>query len=294
VLVQTTATGSPFAVARNLFAAEGVRGFARGFAPPLIATGPRNAIGFAVQGEASRRCSEWLTSRTRSPPDPETVRLASAGAGGVCAGLAQCAVIVPADRIKVQQQVLSRASGRAPEPVLEVAARLVRTHGVVGGLAAGGTATAMRQAPSAAMYFGFYHALHPRLRERLGSGGPAAPMLAGGVAGVLAYALTYPLDVIKARQQASGGAAISGAASSGTGAAAGRSSGGPGAAVPTVLQTVRALHHEMGSAWMVRGIGPTLLRAFVVNAVNFAVFERLKEAVEQQRRYESRGERERR
>ena len=118
VRIQTgAASGSPLAVARNLWAVEGARGFARGFAPPLIATGPRNAIGFAVQGEMSRRCSEWLSSWNSSHPlDPETVRLASAGAGGVCAGLAQCVVIVPADRIKVCRRTLRRV--------------LYHTHGV--------------------------------------------------------------------------------------------------------------------------------------------------------------------
>lgn len=43
----------------------------------------------------------------------------------------------------------------------------VRTHGVFGGLFAGGTVTALRQAPSAAIYFGAYQALLPRLRERV-------------------------------------------------------------------------------------------------------------------------------
>ena len=40
---------------------------------------------------------------------------------------------------------------------------------------------------------------------------------------------------------------------------------------------------EFGPAWLYRGMGPTLLRAFVINAVNFAVFERLQEAVARRR-----------
>jgi hypothetical protein len=308
VRIQTGVRGSPLAVARDLWALEGARGFLRGVAPPLLATGPRNAIGFAVQGEVARRCAERLAgrwARSASPPDTETVRLASACAGGVCAGLAQCAVIVPADRIKVQQQVLSRASGLAPEPMAEVAARLIRAHGLVGGLLAGGTATALRQVPSSAMYFGFYHALQPKFRERFGS--PAAPMLAGGIAGVFAYACTYPLDVIKAHQQASGGRDAARAdgslARAGSAVAAGgRDMPGPSAvattragqaayapwdggrfsgfsaraAAPTIGETVRILNRELGPVWVVRGMGPTLLRAFVLNAVNFATFESLK------------------
>jgi hypothetical protein len=199
---------------------------------------------------------------------------------------------VPADRIKVQQQVLSRATGLAPEPMAEVAARLVRSHGVVGGLLAGGTATALRQVPSTAMFFGFYHVLCPKLRERFGSRGPVAPMLAGGTAGVFAYACTYPLDVIKAQQQADGGrhalhggggAVALSAPDAASVARAGLAVDGrrvaTRAAAPTILETIRCLNREVGAAWLVRGMGPTLLRAFVINAVNFAMFEWLKARV---------------
>lgn len=304
VRIQTGVRGSPLAVARDLWAIEGARGFLRGVAPPLLATGPRNAIGFAVQGEVARRCLERLESRrasSASPPDAETARLASACAGGVCAGLAQCAVIVPADRIKVQQQVLSRASGRAPEPMAEVAARLVRAHGVVGGLLAGGTATALRQVPAAAMYFGIYNAVQPKLRERFGGSGPGAPMLAGGVAGVFGYGCTYPLDVIKARQQASGaqgalrggdgriaqsapdaaavGAGVPQLAVARPGLATRMGGTAAGSSAPTIRETIRCLNREVGPAWVVRGMGPTLVRAFVINAVNFAIFESLKARV---------------
>ena len=263
-----TASASPVAVARSLWAAEGAAGFLRGTAPPLLATGPRNAIGFAVQAEVARRCQSRLLE-WRPGTAPETARLTAACAGGVCAGLAQCLVIVPADRIKVQQQINSRAGTSSSEPVLECAARLLRSHGLVGGLLAGGTATAMRQAPSAAIYFGAYHALLPRLRERLGRGGSAAPLLSGGFAGVVAYTATYPLDVVKARQQSS-------CAPPGCGPLAGRGAG-------SVAEVARGLTAEFGPAWLYRGMGPTLLRAFVINAVNFAVFERLQEAVARRR-----------
>lgn len=49
---------------------------------------------------------------------------------------------------------------------------------------------------------------------------------------------------------------------------------------PTVLQAIRALNREVGPTWLVRGMGPTLLRAFVINGVNFACFEWLKDRVE--------------
>ena len=155
-------------------------------------------------------------------------------------------VIVPADRIKVQQQV---ALGKVKEGVLTCAMRLVSKHGFVCGLLSGGIATALRQVPSAAIYFGSYHAYQPHLRQYVGDS--SASLVAGGLAGALGYALTYPLDVIKANQQAQVGP------------------------VRGVLQTAHDLQRRVGHGWVHRGIWPTLMRAFVINAVNFSVFERL-------------------
>ena len=100
---------------------------------------------------------------------------------------------------------------------------------------------------------------------QVGAKTPAAPLLAGGVAGVIAYALTYPLDIIKARQQASGGGAPAGGGTAapaggvkaaGSGAlAAGVGGGGGGgcahshAAGPSIAEVVRTLAHEQGRAW---------------------------------------------
>ena len=68
----------------------------------------------------------------------------------------------------------------------------------------------------------------------------------------------------------------SGAFSPGCGPLAGRGAG-------SVAEVARGLTAEFGPAWLYRGMGPTLLRAFVINAVNFAVFERLQEAVARRR-----------
>ena len=70
------------------------------------------------------------------------------------------------------------------------------------------------------------------------------------------YALTYPLDVLKSRIQAT-------------------------AEPLTLTHAARVLRdaHGGGRAWLAAGVGPTLLRAFVINAVNFATFERARAAL---------------
>ena len=78
-------------------------------------------------------------------------------------------------------------------------------------------------------------------------------LIAGGVAGVLAWLMVYPVDVVKSRLQA-------------VGASASPYTGG-------TLQCARATLAEEGARVFVRGLGPTLGRAFIVNGAIFATFE---------------------
>jgi hypothetical protein len=172
------------------------------------------------------------------------------------AGLVQCMVIVPADRIKCQQQLHSRPNAYAPEGLVACARRLITTHGVVRGLFTGGTATVLRQTPSAAIYYTSYAAFEDSLRCHASR--DVSALLAGGLAGVASCALTHPIDVVKSVMQGSSG--VKGGCS--------------------ISETVMHLNRVHGGKWFVRGIAPTLLRAFVVNAVNFALFERARPAFE--------------
>jgi hypothetical protein len=138
---------------------EGVRGFFRGALPPLIGMGPKNAVGFATQGAVMR----VLEARDRSGDGQGALQARrSAGMGnvmlaGAVAGLVQCAVIVPSDRIKIQLQVQGRAMQRAapgaaqaanapgPGAVRRCVAALVRQEGVRVGLFRGWWPTLLRQ-----------------------------------------------------------------------------------------------------------------------------------------------------
>ena len=54
--------------------------------------------------------------------------------------------------------------------------------------------------------------------------------------------------------------------------------------VPTgMLAVARRMRQEHGPRWYLRAMAPTLGRAFVINAVNFAVFEEVAAAIERNR-----------
>lgn len=82
--------------------------------------------------------------------------------------------------------------------------------------------------------------------------GPLATVFAGGFAGMIAWASTFPFDVIKSRMQADGNGGIflyKGA-------------------VDCFVQNYKT----SGLRGLFSGLGPTLLRAFPTNAVIFYVY----------------------
>ena len=267
-----------FAGARDALAKtlrkEGPLSLFRGAVPPLIGMGPKNAVGFATHGLALRSLEDMGIGggQDNASGDQEDSALRWRRAAGLdrvmlagaVAGLAQCAVVVPSDRIKIQLQVQGSAmrrqhhrsgAGSASGDMSLGALRhcvstLVRAEGVRLAFFRGWWPTVCRQAPAAAVYFSSFETL-----KRALGGGAAATALAGGCAGCAGYLCTYPLDVLKSAAMAA-------------------PPGTPPAEV-SMAAVARRLRAEHGGSfrWLARGLGPTLARGFVINAVNFVAFE---------------------
>jgi hypothetical protein len=231
---------------------NGVRGFFRGTVPPLLGMGPKNAIGFGAHGAALR-----LLEGGSTQPMVKLKRNAAMhniALSGCAAGLAQCVVVVPSDRIKCQLQVQTQGGAFTPGALAECVRTLIRQDGLAVGLLRGWWPTVWRQTLSSPVYFGSYEVLKRAADGSSGErSGALATMMCGGVAGVSAYASTYPFDILKSYAHAAP----------------------PGTPAPEVrmLTVARQMRREYGRGWFFRGIGPTLGRAFVINAVNFIVYE---------------------
>jgi solute carrier family 25 carnitine/acylcarnitine transporter 20/29 len=179
---------------------------------------------------------------------------------GAFAGLVECIVLVPADRVKclVQADGVSNISGaRQYTGTLDCAKQVLEKEGVAG-FYKGFGATAAREIPSLGIYFTTYKYISsvmksidsPYLNQTVGT------VLAGGTAGAMSWLVVYPLDVIKTTIQ-TGTDTLPSSNCSITGVA-------------------KILYKKHGYRVFFKGLGTTVVRAFPVNGITFAVYEKLK------------------
>ncbi|XP_063595922.1 mitochondrial basic amino acids transporter-like [Penaeus indicus] len=213
---------------------ESIRGLFKGMSSPMAGVAVVNAIIFGVQGNVSRHMK-----------DPDALR--SHVIAGSSAGLVQAFVTSPMELLKTRLQLQESSALTSP---IECARRIFQTEGLKG-LFRGQMITVMRDVPAFGTYFLTYESLS---RLYVGDDGlPSAPavLMAGGMAGVASWMITYPIDVVKTRLQCDGIGGIN--------------------KYKGILDCVKVGIAEEGLSSLTRGLAPTLLRAFPVNAATFAV-----------------------
>ena len=137
---------------------------------------------------------------------------------------------------------------------------IVKTGGVRG-IYQGLGATIVRNIPSVSFYFGFYEMTRSYLTPvggRVDNLPASKLLLAGGVGGILYWALNYPCDVIKSTMQ--GDSIIKSERK-----------------YPTIIETTKKLYAEGGLQRFYRGYTPCLIRSVPANAVCFYFYEKTKE-----------------
>jgi solute carrier family 25 carnitine/acylcarnitine transporter 20/29 len=282
---------------------DGLRGLFRGMAAPIAANAPINAIVFAVEGAAMRllRAADAGSSAGASGNGTATGQRLSAPAAhaiaGAISGLAAVPISCAADVVKIQRQVDHGKAQADYGTSWQAAADIVRRHGVRG-LLRGLGLTTTRDVSAYAIYFGVYDAMKAHFTARLAgrergslvgarttassasAGGLASPssyrpgpgpspttlptvylMVAGGTAGVASWLFLHPVDVLKSLTQ---GLPLN------TPREAGR-------LLPLLRLTAAA---EGGSyRFLLRGLVPTVVRAFPCSAITLPVFEFISSAL---------------
>ena len=257
-----------FSGLRLLWRKEGVGGLFRGLLPPLLGQGAMNALAFGAESFTRPYAQMYFQTDSYLPMF----------FSGCAAGAMQSMAAAPAELLKIQLQVKQQGSrpARRGSAVL-VAKDIYRTWGVRGFYHGWGI-TLARDTHSFGFYFLTFDVIkrhltklfkktHKKLEQHKVPGflskkkpevlyQDIVALIAGGFAGMISWIGCYPVDVVKSRMQAV-----------------------PIGASPSehyrgIVDGFRRTIRDHGVRFLFRGLDACLLRAFVVNAATFMVYER--------------------
>lgn len=169
---------------------------------------------------------------------------------GMLSGAAQCTIACPMELIKCRMQVQSTALLNGTSLTIDQTIRTIHRQDGLKAFYRGFIPTLLRDAPAFGIYFSSFEFLIDRHNEIPSEG---SFLIAGGIAGIFSWVFTYPIDVIKTKIQTDGGKCDY-----------------------SLLKCCKLMFLENHRNWKIffRGITPTLLRAFPVNAVTFLIVKK--------------------
>ncbi|KAK4548786.1 hypothetical protein LTR36_008559 [Oleoguttula mirabilis] len=245
--------------------------FARGAAAPILGYGALNALLFVTY---NRSLALLNTGGANERPErPPAWSIWTAGALG---GLAIFFVSAPTETVKCRAQVSD-----PPQSSLSVVRELWK-HGGIRGLYLGGGITSVRDAVGYGFYFWSYELSKRSLTSEDDTPNQQAlkVLLCGGLAGVVTWASIFPLDVIKTRVQTWDLTTHRPATNAGNAAQPLLRTEQPAATIkhamasrPSTFHIAREAYAAEGASVFFRGLGICSARAFIVNAVQWAVYE---------------------
>lgn len=226
---------------------EGLRGLYKGVIPPTFLCSSLNSVAFGTYGFITRQISK------KGEPTLKTIFLAGCGAG-----VTQNIIATPMELVKIRLQMqqghqkpsFSTYNFLQSSSSLQCISQLLKKNGPRI-LYRGFFATLLRDIPGFATYFTSYEYLRRKWAKNQGQNSYSEPiqiLLAGGLGGMISWVVSYPFDVVKSFIQAA-------------------------PSKVTYFEAVKEIYREGGYRAFARGLTPTLIRAFPVNAVMFASYE---------------------
>ncbi|KAG1710023.1 hypothetical protein DVH05_017032 [Phytophthora capsici] len=225
---------------RRVTSSEGAAGLYRGVLSPILSNAPINAVIFGVQGQTVR-----IMKTKEDVPLSNSQHLAA----GCAAGLVQVVFAAPSEHVKIQLQ--TGAMGKEHSS-LKAAKMIFRRYGVKT-LFKGWEICLLRDVPSFGAYFCCYEASKRALTDGKSENETDWKLMtAGGIAGMVSWAVCMPLDVVKSCVQ---GQKLEGKQQS-------------------MLEIAKSRMKQEGLGFFFKGFGATMVRAFPVSAVTFLVYEK--------------------
>ncbi|EMC95601.1 hypothetical protein BAUCODRAFT_157025 [Baudoinia panamericana UAMH 10762] len=236
----------------------------RGAAAPILGYGLLNALLFVSYNRSlallnTGSMSDW-------PENPSAWSIWTAGALG---GLATFIVSAPTELVKCRAQV-----SNPPQSSLDIARQMWKQAGLRG-LYLGGGITSVRDAVGYGFYFWSYEMTKRAMTAESDSHNQQAlkVLLCGGLAGIVTWSSIFPLDVIKTRYQTWDLVPTHSSMVASPAAQPLLRQTLPFTARPSTLHIAKEAYAAEGISVFSRGLGVCSARAFVVNAVQWAVYE---------------------
>jgi solute carrier family 25 carnitine/acylcarnitine transporter 20/29 len=255
-------SGTPITATSSSYTAQfsSAGSLIRGATAPILGYGALNALLFMTYNRTNVLLN---TNPPGLPPNLWTTWVA-----GAIGGLATFMVSTPTELVKCRAQMSISASTASSWTITK---DVIRAEGLRG-LYFGGVVTAMRDSVGYGFYFWSYELGTRLMKSKFEQEVPSAAqeatkvLLCGGLAGVVTWVSIFPLDVIKTRVQTQ---AISfGPGSEGEPLVANTSRLSLGA-----IEVAKNAYRAEGWSVFFRGLGICSIRAFIVNAAQWAVYE---------------------
>jgi solute carrier family 25 carnitine/acylcarnitine transporter 20/29 len=234
----------------------------RGATAPILGYGALNALLFV----SYNRTSDFLNTNGQEAP----LNLWTTWLAGAIGGFSTWVVSTPTELVKCRAQLSSSTSWA-------ITKEIVRNEGVRG-LYFGGIITALRDSIGYGFYFWSYELSTRYTISRMRESGAqplsdgkvsmeeaAKVLLCGGLAGVVTWASIFPLDVVKTRVQTQ---VFENSESRPLLDGAEQRPRRLGA-----IEVARNAYRIEGPGVLFKGLGVCSVRAFIVNAVQWAVYE---------------------
>jgi solute carrier family 25 carnitine/acylcarnitine transporter 20/29 len=243
--------------------------WATGTAAPILGYGALNALLFVSYNRTRSILDEKLSANEGAGSGAGS--LTSTWLAGAIGGLATWVVSAPTELIKCRAQVSGHGQGQKSSSAA-IARRIWREQGIRG-FYFGGFVTALRDSIGYGFYFWSYewatsqwpaHNNSNAGATFLGSEAPKV-LLCGGLAGVVTWASVFPLDVIKTRVQTQPLCPSDFETSPLLQRGSPRRVG--------AWEVARDAFREHGTRVFFRGFTVCCLRAFIVNAVQWMMYE---------------------
>ncbi|EEH09148.1 mitochondrial carrier protein [Histoplasma capsulatum G186AR] len=238
----------------------------RGATAPIVGYGALNAILFVAYNRTLTGIASQPVSDTTNPVGVPLYQIWVAGAVG---GLASWVISSPTELVKCRAQLATHQSISS----WTVTKDIWKSRGFRG-LYYGGGVTSIRDSVGYGFYFWSYELCKRLMTTADESSEQAAAkiLICGGIAGIITWVSIFPLDVIKTRLQVQGSPGSLASGSLVERQTLLRPFGIDGRTLGTLAVAKEAYRTE-GFQVFYRGLGVCSLRAFIVNAVQWAMYE---------------------